>query len=436
MNVIAPEPIQPARDHPPRPARRARVSGRSAAGPERPPRGTQPAWLPGDRPQHAPRSAGRAAPGRARHPAAAPAAHPRPLHGAAEAIALTYFARQTLPRHPHRLVRPLPTTFPDQARGVTGVDFALCGNPKPVMRGMLDFYGLPQRVTKVPGLWIENPPAHPGPIWLDPLNGRDLTYWTASWYADPATLRAPDSGEVRARLTRGHTGLPCDRAPPRPGPPPAPHGPARNRHARQAALPRGHLHRHGRPTGVWDPDTLSEWCGMLDSYRNSRKWSLTLLPAVLSDDLVTRLKNSWCGRVDFLFPSCRPALLQKYGCLLPPRPAPRRPARLKAAGVNSRAVFWIGGPRSPRRGRARLRRAHPPGSARPPRRGLSPLSPRLHARRTEMHGTPNTPDIDDWFRRAMAEKVPPAPVLERPRCRPTACAPPPPRSAAAWTRTP
>ena len=326
-----------------------------------------------------------------------------------EAIALTYFARQTFPDIRIGWFGPFPTTFPDQARGVAGVDFALCGDPEPVMRGMLDFYGLPQRVTKVPGLWIENPPAHPGPIWLDPLNGRDLTYWTSCWYADPATLREPDSGEARARLTRGHTGLPCDRAHPGLG------RPLRRMDLREMAVLFDKLPSLGvtsiameDPPGVWDPDTLSEWCGMLDSYRNSRKWSLTLLPAVLSDDLVTRLKNSWCGRVDFLFPSCDPALLQKYGCLLRPDQLRGTLRRLKAAGVHSRAVFWIGGPEESPGEAARVYAAITRLGLPDHRVEAFPYHPDSMLA-AEMHGTPNAPDIDDWFRRAMAleEDLPP-----------------------------
>ncbi|MFO1531349.1 MAG: hypothetical protein U1F77_16840 [Kiritimatiellia bacterium] len=121
--------------------------------------------MPHHRSQHAPRSPGRAPAGDRRHRL------PRLLlirvsSPWPEPIALTLFARQTFPDLRIGWFGPFPTVFPGQARELGGVDFVICGDPEPVMRGMLDFYGLPQRVTKVPGLWIENPPAHPArPGW-------------------------------------------------------------------------------------------------------------------------------------------------------------------------------------------------------------------------------------------------------------------------------
>ncbi|MFO1492380.1 MAG: hypothetical protein U1F87_16080 [Kiritimatiellia bacterium] len=319
-----------------------------------------------------------------------------------ESIALTLFARETFPDLRIGWFGPFPTVFPGQARELSGVDFVISGDPEPVMRGMLDFYGLPQRVTKVPGLWIENPPVHPGPAWMDNLKGRDLTYWTSCWHDDPATLLEPDSQESRLRLTRGHTGLPCDRAHPGLG------QPVRRMDFREMAVLFDKLASLGvtsiamdDPPGAWDLETLGEWCAMLDACRNSRKWSLTLIPSVLPDELVSRLRNSWCGRVDFLFPSCDPENLRKYGCLLRPEQLRGTLRRLRAQGVDARAVFWIGGPEESAGEAARVYHALVKMGLPDHRLEPFPYHPDSQLA-AEQHGGPAAPDIDDWFRRAMA----------------------------------
>ena len=73
-------------------------------------------------------------------------------------------------------------------------------------------------------------------------------------------------------------------------------------------------------------------------------WGFQLLPTLLREDTLNLLDECGCRRVEFILPSCDPAVLRQYGCVIGPADFAATIARLEGLGISVRLRFWIGGP--------------------------------------------------------------------------------------------
>jgi hypothetical protein len=240
-----------------------------------------------------------------------------------------------------------PSQYPEHAL-ISREDFAAAGDPEPILRSLLDYMDVPQRLERTPGLLYRNrPPTEP--YWLPSLKGLALPGWDGIFW--PAYARGPAPGWIRAelRLSRGHTHLTTDRACG------GHREPLREHLLDQVALSMQKSLGAGvneifvaDPPGYWTLPRLSRWCSALTRCHNMQMWSLQLLPANLKPETVDLLKDNQCRRVEFVIPSSDAETLERYHCTVTPRDLVHTVELLARAGIRSHLRFWLGGPEEPR----------------------------------------------------------------------------------------
>ncbi len=237
-----------------------------------------------------------------------------------------------------------PSQFPEHVGTMPRVDFGLAGDAESILRNLLDYIDVEQRLRRIPGLILPGERA-PKAYWLPDLRSLSLPDWKGIFWKGYGVGSNHSTVRVLARLSRGHTHCPSDRASG------DAHEPLRfwpiDRMA--AALQRcGHLGvtevMISDPAGIWTTDRLSHWCSALDAVRNVQPWSLQLLPTHLSEDAVYSLQRTLCTRVEFLYPSCDPAVLRHYGCVISPRELSQTIDLLRGSNIRVHTRFWMAGP--------------------------------------------------------------------------------------------
>ncbi len=237
-----------------------------------------------------------------------------------------------------------PSQFPNHVGDIPRVDWALTGDPEPILRNLLDFMDMEPRLRRIPGLTI------PGsrmaePAWLDDLKSLSLPDWQGVFWG--AYRVGPDGMTCRmqARLSRGQTHEPSDRA----------YGSA-YQPIRFWPMDRvaGAIQKCGHigvnevfftdPPGIWTPERLTQWCHALLTVHNTQSWGFQILPTLLTDGTVENLQTTLCHRIEYIFPSCDPAILKHYGCILGPRDLSQMIDKLQNAGIHVHMRFWVGGP--------------------------------------------------------------------------------------------
>ncbi|MBN1269644.1 MAG: cobalamin-dependent protein, partial [Kiritimatiellae bacterium] len=73
-------------------------------------------------------------------------------HALGQSAAVLEIARRDFPGMKTVLCGEFPSQFPEQVAAVTRVDYALAGDPEPILRNLLDYMDVPQRLQRVPGL--------------------------------------------------------------------------------------------------------------------------------------------------------------------------------------------------------------------------------------------------------------------------------------------
>lgn len=239
-----------------------------------------------------------------------------------------------------------PSQFVNASPDLARADYALAGDPEPILRDLLEYYNLPRKLLRVRGLLARWMPPGRGPAWLDDLRSLSLPDWTGvlwSAYAGPdKRIRAS------ARLTRGHSRSPADRAYGDHGEPLRIWPMERLAVAIQKSTAQSiHEVFLSDPPGVWTLERLSQWCQALMTVRNTQHWSFRMLPTLLSSETIEALVKSNCTRVEFLFPSVLPHLLERYGCTVKPGEFRATLYALESAGIRAHLRFWLAGPESP-----------------------------------------------------------------------------------------
>ena len=261
-----------------------------------------------------------------------------------EVAAVLDILKRHFPTMKTALCGPYASQYPRQAIAMPRVDFVLAGDPEPVLRNLLDYFDVEPRLLRVPGL-LMNEAGTVTPYWLDNLRSLSLPDWQGIFWPAYRTGGAEGSCRAFARISRGHSHTPPDRAWG------AAHEPLRLWPADRLAASMQRCGCMGitevfldDPPGVWTGDRLREWCLALDRARNIQSWALQLLPAVLDQDTVDLLRTALCKRVEFIVPSCSPEVLAHYGCTVKPAEFRGTLAALAAAGIRAHVRLWIGGP--------------------------------------------------------------------------------------------
>lgn len=227
--------------------------------------------------------------------------------------------------------------IPGRVGGLAGMDYALCGDPEPVLRNLVARLDGRGSLDGIPGLWRAGYP-EPAPVWVP--DTEDLFLWEAGGIAW-AEYRDGRAGRAHMRLTRGAGRGGLDDSP------------LRKCSLEQAA---GILQHFG-PLGIgevllddppvfWATPELEAWCETLRAKNNDQPWGLRLLPAPLSGSVLAGLEAALCTRVDFICPAPEQDVLARFdfNLSLPEFRATVR--QLTAAGIACHFRFSFGSPAS------------------------------------------------------------------------------------------
>jgi len=244
---------------------------------------------------------------------------------------------------PTAIFGPFPSAYPNHAQELDECDFLLSGDPEPILRNLLDFIDVPQRLRHTPGLTLqgEKPKA---PSWLTSLDILSLPKW------EKAILRGSGSSSAGTkiatlRLSRGHTGTYADRA----------YG-GRTEPLRvwrfenilkcfkTCSLEGISLIALEDTPGFWTQSRLDEWCSTLTNMRNDQPWSFQIFPREIDPDLAERLFLADCRQINFIMPSCKKANLAHFNCNTDMKTLGHSIKTLLAIGIEPRFTVWIGGP--------------------------------------------------------------------------------------------
>ncbi|MDD3604654.1 MAG: hypothetical protein PHD86_05670 [Kiritimatiellae bacterium] len=260
-----------------------------------------------------------------------------------ESAAVLELSRRKWPEIRTVMFGQFPSQFPEHIHAVARADYALSGDPEPILRALLDHIDSEKRLQNVPGLNF--PGKNISTSWMPDLNILSLpdwgrVFWRAYHHPDQAG-RQP----ARMRLSRGHTQEACDRA----------MGLIREP---LRLWPMDKLAQSVRassdlgvtdifltdPPGVWNEGRLREWCRALNRIYNKQPWGLQLNPGRIEDDLIAELAATRCRRVDFIVPSCDQELQERFGVPFRARTLRHTISSLEKAGVEVFVRLWIGGP--------------------------------------------------------------------------------------------
>ncbi|HMP71752.1 MAG TPA: hypothetical protein PKE55_00665 [Kiritimatiellia bacterium] len=246
-----------------------------------------------------------------------------------------------------------PSDFPELALSLPHVRYALCGDPEPILRNLLDYHDIERRLHLTPGLASAGNPV-PQPYWLPDLRSLNVADWThLDWAgyasASPAGLRAD------IRLSRGHPRSPADVASGQSA------QPLREWPLDRAAAMIQRCAHHGivevflgDSPGYWTEQRLIAWSKQLITLRSTQAWSAQILPRMLSENALNFLFDSRCRRMEILFPSCDPERLKTAGALHEPAKIAAAIATIRKANIDVNLRFWVGGPHERPRERDRI----------------------------------------------------------------------------------
>ena len=272
----------------------------------------------------------------------------------AEVTAVLDIVKRNFPKIRTVLCGAFPSAFPQQIAEIPWVDFALIGDPEPILRNLLDYIDVEQRLRRTPGLYLPSAPT-PKPYWLPKLHGLALPNWDdhfLSGYREGAYASGCRAG---IRTTRGHSRAPLDDA----------YG-GMDEPLRQWPLDRvaSFVSRCSHtevsevllvdPPGYWSESILANWTQHLRNARNGQSWGVMLHPMALPESLIIEMQETKCHRVDFIFPTCDRELLREQGIVTDWREISGTMEMLSSMGIRVYPRFWVGGPSSARGDAARI----------------------------------------------------------------------------------
>jgi hypothetical protein len=238
-----------------------------------------------------------------------------------------------------------PSQFPDKAAGIPHIDYAMAGDPEPILRAALDAFGVPSRLARIPGLLHAGSVERPSASWLPDLLGLSLPDWQGIFWPAYEASPSTSGGRAKIRLSRGHTGTPQDRAFPDVNQPLRVWPLAKVAACLQRCAHLGIVEVFvSDPPGFWTVDRLTAWCHALRDERNRQPWAFQTLPLDLPPETFELLYSAGCRRVEILLPSADPDVLKRYGCAMDTAAITDLMERLRRSGISAKAFFWLGSP--------------------------------------------------------------------------------------------
>ncbi len=272
-----------------------------------------------------------------------------PLRGLGNVVAILDIVKRHFPAIRTVLCGEFPSSFPEQISVMPRVDFALSGDAEPILRNLLDYIDIPQRLRRTPGLYGAG--AEPTrPYWLPRLHGLPSPDWNQSFWTDYKTGIGHGTYRASIRLSRGHSGTREDRAFGEVGQPLRmyPLEAMSQFLVRTAQTPIREVLLTD-PPGFWNEAVLADWIYQLLRTRNSQPWGLTMFPHSHHDSLIADLRETQCRRVDILFPSCDREILERYNVRIDWRGLQETIESMQDCGIQVNPRFWVGSPEEPRR---------------------------------------------------------------------------------------
>ena len=251
-----------------------------------------------------------------------------------------------------------PSQFPGECAALPRMDYGLCGDPEPILRNLLDYMDLAQRLRRIPGLIHGGRPTlagdeptyvPPRPSWLPHLRSVTPPDWSGVFWQGYQVGVGHAMCRAEIRLSRGTAKSPAC----------AFFGqsyePLREWPTERLAPLLDKSSRAGitevvvtDPPSLWTEDRLNRWLDDLSRAHNSQNWSISLLPALLPDEIIERLEYTECRSVRFVVPT--PDLKAMRALWAPFTWEELKDCfeRLEGAGIKPNLEFWLGGPQEER----------------------------------------------------------------------------------------
>lgn len=237
-----------------------------------------------------------------------------------------------------------PSQFPEAALTLPRVDYALAGDPEPILRNLLDCMDTPPRLHRVPGLIFEGK-TDLAPYWLEHLRGLVPGDWSGIFWDAYEVGLAHRTCRAEIRLSRGNAHCPSDRVFGNA------HEPLRIWSFDKLAARIMQAGPHGiqevfvnDSPGFWNWERLNQWIEALQRVRNTQPWSMRILPAALDEETIKRLAFVGCRRIKILYPSCDMELLAELDVTATPPETAEMIRMLQANGIAAQVRIWLGGP--------------------------------------------------------------------------------------------
>ncbi len=237
-----------------------------------------------------------------------------------------------------------PSSHPEFALALSQVHVALCGDPEPLLHHYLEYADIPNRLQKTPGIAMRGGPATTA-FWNSDLKGISLPDFQGVPWAG-YSVPAPRKGSIASiRLSRGHTKEPADRAMGLGGEPlriwPFDRVAAALHKCAALGIVDVFL---GDPIGFWNEARIQDWCAAMNLANNTQPWSFQMMPMALNRDTLVVLHESWCRRIEVVFPSCSPEVLERFGVQFDDDALSETIFRLQDLEIEVEARIWVGGP--------------------------------------------------------------------------------------------
>ena len=237
-----------------------------------------------------------------------------------------------------------PSQFPEAAPALPRVDYALAGDPEPILRNLLDCIDTPPRLRRVPGLLFEGK-KDLAPYWLEHFRSLVTGSWDGIFWDAYEVGLAHRACRAEVRLSRGNARCPSDR------PFGCAHEPLRMWPFDKVAARIMQAGPHGiqevfvnDAPGFWNWDRLNQWIEALQQVRNTQPWGMCVLPAALDEETIKRLAFVGCRRINILYPSCDLELLRELDVTATPTETLQMIRMLHANGISTQIRVWLGGP--------------------------------------------------------------------------------------------
>ena len=250
-----------------------------------------------------------------------------------------------------------PSTHPEHALALSPFSAALCGDPEPLLHHFLEYADVPSRLQRTQGIAMREGPVTT-PFWAADLKGLALPDFQGVPWAG-YSLPHPRKGSIASiRLSRGHTKSPADRALGRSAEPlriwPFDRIAASMHKCAAVGIVDVFL---GDAPGFWSEERLQAWCSALVAANNTQPWSFQMLPQALKPETHALLDEACCRRVEVIFPTCSPDVMERFGISPDLEDAAESIFRLQDVDIELEARVWVGGPEEGKNEREHIVRA-------------------------------------------------------------------------------